>query len=159
MPKDMPLFLRLSATDWLDVNPRYKGESWTLEESVKLAQILASMGVDLLDVSSAGNHPLQKITGGPGYQAPFAKEIKKAVGDKMLVSAVGTIASGKQAEEILTGKGEQSMGAEELDIVMVGRWFQKDPALVWTWAEELGVEINVANQIRWAFGGRPGARK
>lgn len=159
MPKDMPLFLRLSASDGLDRNPEYKGESWTVEDSVKLAQILASMGVDLLDVSAWGNHPLQVITGGPGYQVPSAKEIKRAVGDKMLVSCVGSIASGKQAEEILTGKGEQSMGAEELDIVMVGRWFQKDPALVWSWAEELGVEINVANQIGWAFGGRPRTRK
>jgi 2,4-dienoyl-CoA reductase-like NADH-dependent reductase (Old Yellow Enzyme family) len=159
MPTDMPLFLRLSATDWLDTNPEYEGGSWTLHDSVKLALILASKGVDVLDVSSAGNHPMQKISTGPGYQAPFAKHIKMAVGDEMLVGTVGTITSGKQAEDILTGKGEQSMGAEELDLVSVGRLFQKDPALVWSWAEELGVEINVANQIRWGFGGRPGAPK
>lgn len=159
MPDDMPLFLRLSASDWLDCNPEYKGESWTISDSVKLAQILAERGVDLLDVSSAGNHPMQKITTGPGYQAPFAKEIKKAVGDKMLVGTVGTITSGRQAQAILTGKGEGSMGSEELDLVIAGRMFQKNPALVWSWAEELGVEINVANQIRWGFGGRPGAPK
>lgn len=159
MPNDMPLFLRLSVTDWLDVNPEYKGESWTVSDSVKLATILAERGVDLLDVSSGGNHPMQKITPGPGYQAPFAKEIKKSVGDKMLVGTVGSITKGTQAEAILTGKGEESKGPQELDLVIAGRMFQKNPSLVWTWAEDLGVEINVANQIRWGFGGRPGAPK
>ncbi|TVY85412.1 NADPH dehydrogenase afvA [Lachnellula suecica] len=158
IPKDMPLFLRISATDWLD-HDGYKGESWKLSDTVKLAPILAERGVDLLDVSSAGNHPEQKITTGPGYQAPFAKEIKRAVGDKMLVGSVGTITSGKQAEAILSGKGEGSQGETEIDLAIVGRMFQKNPGLVWTWAEELGVEINVANQIRWGFGGRPGAPK
>ncbi len=110
-------------------------------------------------MSSAGNHPLQKISPGPGYQAPFAKAIKKAVGDTLLVGTVGTITHGKQAEEILTGKGEQSMGEQELDLIIAGRMFQKNPGLVWSWAEELGVEINVANQIRWGFGGRVGAPK
>lgn len=161
IPKDMPLFLRLSATDWLEHNPDFQGESWTLEDSKKLAPLLAKAGVDLLDVSSAGNHPAQKIKAGPGYQAPFAKAIKKALGQdsSMLVGTVGTITSGKQAEAILTGKGDGAQGEEELDLAIVGRMFQKNPGLVWTWAEELGVQINVANQIRWGFGGRPGAPK
>ena len=159
MPDSMPLFLRLSASDWLDCNPEYKGDSWTVSDSVKLASVLTSHGVDLFDVSSAGNHPMQKITPGPGYQTPFAKAIKEAVGEKMLVGTVGTITSGNQAQAILTGKGEGSMGEQELDLVVVGRMFQKNPALIWSWAEELGVEINVANQIRWGFGGRPGAPK
>lgn len=114
--------------------------------------------MDLLDVSSGGNSPDQKIKSGPGYQAGFAKTIKKAVGDKLLVSAVGSIKTGKQAQAIITGKGEESMGEEELDLIVAGRMFQKNPALVWSWAEDLGVEINVANQIRWGFGGRPGAK-
>jgi 2,4-dienoyl-CoA reductase-like NADH-dependent reductase (Old Yellow Enzyme family) len=104
---------------------------------------------------------MQKITTGPGYQAPFAKAIKKAVGEKMLVGTVGSITGGKQAEALLTGKGskEDARGEEELDLVFVGRRFQKNPGLVWNWAEELGVQINVANQIRWGFGGRPGTPK
>lgn len=161
IPEDMPLLLRISASDWLDQNPEFKGDSWKLEDTVKLAPLLAERGVDLLDVSSAGLHPQQKITSGPGYQAPFAKEIKAAVGDKMLVSTVGTITSGKQAEALLTGKGEEGLakGEQELDVAVVGRMFQKDPGLVWRWAEELGVQINVANQIRWGFGGRVGAPK
>jgi 2,4-dienoyl-CoA reductase-like NADH-dependent reductase (Old Yellow Enzyme family) len=157
MPKEMPLFLRISATDWLDANPDYKGASWTVADTVKLAPLLATAGVDLLDVSSAGNHPMQKITPGPGYQVPFAKAVKKAVGDTLLVGTVGSITSGKQAEAILTGQGEESKGDEELDMAIVGRMFQKNPGLVWTWAEELGCEISVANQIRWGFGGKVGA--
>jgi len=161
IPKDMPLFLRISATDWLEGAEGYQGDSWKVSDSVKLAPLLAERGVDLLDVSSAGLHPAQKITSGPGYQAPFAKEIKAAVGDKMLVSTVGTITSGKQAEALLTGKGDEkdSKGEQELDVTVVGRMFQKNPGLVWKWAEELGVQINVANQIRWGFGGRVGAPK
>jgi 2,4-dienoyl-CoA reductase-like NADH-dependent reductase (Old Yellow Enzyme family) len=149
IPEDTPLFLRISATDWLD-HDGYEGESWTLADTLKLAPLLAERGVDLLDVSSGGNHPAQKIKAGPAYQAPFAKEVKKVVGDKMAVGTVGTITSGEQANSLLD---------EGLDLAIVGRMFQKNPALVWTWAEELGVEINVANQIRWGFGGRPGAKK
>jgi 2,4-dienoyl-CoA reductase-like NADH-dependent reductase (Old Yellow Enzyme family) len=156
MPDSMPLFLRLSATDWLE---HTETESWTVEDSVKLAGLLAERGVDLLDVSTGGNSPDQKIKPGPGYQAGFAKTIKKAVGDKLLVSAVGTITGGKQAQAIISGEGEQSMGSEELDLIVAGRMFQKNPGLVWAWAEELGVQINVANQIRWAFGGRTAGKK
>ncbi|KUJ12348.1 FMN-linked oxidoreductase, partial [Mollisia scopiformis] len=157
MPEGMPLFLRLSADDWL-THDGFEGESWTVEDSASLAPLLVERGVDLLDVSSGGAHPAQKIVGGPGYQAPFSKKIKKAVGDKMLVTAVGSIKGGKQAEAILTGKGkeEDARGEQELDAIVVGRMFQKNPGLVWTWAEDLECQINVANQIRWGFGGRAG---
>lgn len=67
IPKDMPLFLRISATDWLEGEKEM--ESWKVEDTVKLAEILTEKGVDLLDVSSGGNHPKQKIKTGPGYQA------------------------------------------------------------------------------------------
>jgi 2,4-dienoyl-CoA reductase-like NADH-dependent reductase (Old Yellow Enzyme family) len=147
IPQDMPLFLRLSSSDCLD-HDGYDGESWTLKDSVKLAEILAVRGVDLLDVTSAGNHPAQNIHVSPGYQAPAAKAIKEAVGDKMAIGVVGMITSGKQANGFL----EQG-----LDFAVSGRGFLKNPGLVWAWAEELGVEVNVANQIRWGFGGRPGA--
>lgn len=149
IPKDMPLFVRISATDWLDTNPSWDGgESWTNKDSVELAKILATKGVDVLDVSSGGNHSLQKVQGGPGYQAPFAKEIKKAVGDKMLISSVGSIKTGDQAQKIIAEEGEP------LDLIAAGRMFQKNPGLVWSWADDLGVEIKVANQIGWGFGGR-----
>ena len=141
VPASMPVFLRISATDWLE---NVEGmESWDVDQTVKLAQILAERGVDLLDVSSAGLHPAQQIKTGPGYQAPFAKAVKDAVGDKMAVATVGSIMSGKQAQELLQDKG--------LDLAIAGRMFQKNPGLVWAWAEELGVEINQANQIRWGY--------
>ena len=148
IPSSMPLFLRISATDWLEEEKDM--ESWKVEDTVKLAEILADMGVDLLDVSSGGLHPKQRVKPGPGYQAPFAKAVKERVGDKMAVGTVGTITSGKQAQQLLE---------EGLDLAIVGRMFQKNPGLVWTFAEELGVQVNVANQIRWGFGGRPGAPK
>ncbi|KAL8647375.1 MAG: hypothetical protein Q9210_005599 [Variospora velana] len=148
VPEDMPIFLRISATDWLENEEGI--DSWKAEDTVRLAEILATKGVDLLDVSTGGLHPNQKIKRGPSYQAPFAQKVKEKVGDKMMVGTVGTITSGKQANELLeTG----------LDLGIVGRFFQKDPGLVWTFAEELGVEINVANQIRWGFGGKVGFPK
>ncbi|KAI1385983.1 NADPH dehydrogenase [Hypoxylon trugodes] len=152
LPEDMPLFLRISATDWLNEVEEYEGESWKVSDTVRLAVILADHGVDLIDVSSGGIHSLQKIKRGPGYQAPFAKEVKRAVGDKLLVATVGTITSGRQAEDLLVGgKGEDDT---PLDIAAVGRMFQKNPGLVWDWAEELGTAIYLAAQIGWGFGGR-----
>lgn len=145
IPDSMPLFLRISASDWLEES-RPDTPSWRLEDSVRLAEALVDLGVDVIDVSSGGLHPDQHIHSGPGYQTHFSKAIKDKVGDNMLVASVGMITEGKQAEEILQ-KGEA-------DIVVAGRAFQKNPGLVWAWAEDLGVEINLANQIRWGFGGR-----
>ena len=148
IPEDMPLFLRISATDWLENEPDM--DSWKVEDTIKLAEVIAPMGVDLLDVSSGGLHPKQKLKTGPGYQAPFAKAVKEKMGDKLAVGTVGTITSGKQANQLLE---------EGLDLAICGRMFQKTPSLVWQFAEEMGVQINVANQIRWGFGGRPGFPK
>ena len=149
IPDSMPLFLRVSATDWLDYPDSPFQESWTVNDTTKLAGILAEHGVDLLDVSSGGNHPSQKIKGGPSYQAPFALSTKKAVGDKLLVSAVGTITKGDQANGLLE---------DGLDAIFVGRMFQKNPGLVWNFAEEVNTPINVAHQIGWGFGGRAGKK-
>lgn len=146
IPDSMPLFLRISATDWLE-ETELSDRSWTVDDTVRLAKILAENGVDLLDVSSGGLHPLQHIHTGPGFQAPFAKAVKKAVGDKMKVGTVGGITTAKLGQQLLD---------EGLDLIMVGRGFQKNPGLVWTWADELGVEVQMPNQIRWGFGGRGG---
>ncbi|KAM0271685.1 hypothetical protein ACHAQH_008971 [Verticillium albo-atrum] len=157
LPESTPLVIRFSATDWLDVNPDYEGESWTIKDSLEFAKLLADRGVDVLDISSGGNSPDQKITGGPGYQVGFAKAVKKAVGDRALVSAVGSIKTGTQAEEIISGgKGEDDT---PLDLIAVGRMFQKNPGLVWAWADDLETTIQVANQIGWGFGGRASVRK
>jgi 2,4-dienoyl-CoA reductase-like NADH-dependent reductase (Old Yellow Enzyme family) len=151
IPEDMPLFLRLSATDWLEEVPEFK-ESWTLDQSIELAKILADRGVDLLDVSSAGLSRAMKIKPdlqpkkhGMAYQSPFALKIKEAVGDKMAVGNVGSISTGVVAEQLLQ---------DGLDLVIAGRWFQKNPGLVFAWADELNVTVQMPNQIRWAFTGR-----
>lgn len=67
VPEEMPLFLRISATDWLENEEGL--DSWKVEDTVRLAEILADKGIDLLDVSTGGLHPKQKIKGGPSYQA------------------------------------------------------------------------------------------
>ena len=67
IPENMPLFLRISATDWLE--NELGTDSWKIEDTVRLAGILAEKGVDLLDVSSGGLHPKQKKKIGPAYQA------------------------------------------------------------------------------------------
>jgi 2,4-dienoyl-CoA reductase-like NADH-dependent reductase (Old Yellow Enzyme family) len=152
IPESMPLFARISATDWLDTNPDWNGgESWTVDESAKLAPLLADRGVDVIDVSSGGNHALQKVVTGPGYQAPFAKKIKRAVGDRMLVCTVGSIQTGQLAQDLIAGgKNDEDT---PLDLVAAARMFQKNPGLVWAWADDLKTDIHIAHQIAWGFGG------
>lgn len=145
IPKDMPLFLRISATEWLE-EVAANEESWRPEDTARLAPILADHGVDLLDVSAGGNDPRQKIRAGPEYQVPFAELVKKNVGSKLLVGTVGGLKSGNVAEGILE--------KDRADVIFVGRQFQKNPGLVWTMAEELNVAVHFANQIRWGFEGR-----
>ena len=146
IPDSMPLFLRLSVTEWLEHEPSFE-DTWTIDSTVQLVPSLASLGVDLLDVSSGGNHPLQRVYAASGYQTPLAQAVKAAIGDKLLVSAVGLISEGKFANQLLEE-------VPALDAIMVGRTFLKNPGLVWAWAEELGVETRQANQIRWIFLGK-----
>lgn len=148
IPSDMPLFLRISATDGLE-DSLPNEPSWRSADTVKLAGILESRGVDFLDVSAGGNHPAQKINGAgttKGYQTHYAHDVKKALGDKLLVGSVGSITSGRIAEDVLE-KGHA-------DVALVGRTFQKNPGVVWDFAEDLGVDIYLAHQIEWGFKGR-----
>lgn len=148
VPQDMPVFLRVSATDWLEES-RPNDPSWRLEDTVKLAEALADSGdIDLIDVSSGGVHKDQHIHAAPAFQAPFAIAVKRAVGNKLAVGSVGMINSAQLANSLLETDG--------LDFVLIGRAFQKNPGLVWAWAEDLDVEIAMANQIRWGFGTRGG---
>ena len=147
----MPLFVRFSAHDWLDEVPELAGKSWGIADSVAYARALAPLGVDVVDIASGGMHPLQQITPGEAFQAHFALVIKKALADTgLLVSTVGRISSGAVAQGLV------DLG---IDLITVGRGFQKNPGLVWAWAEELGVEIKVSEQVGWGFGGRVGGRK
>ena len=139
MPNDMPLLARITGTDWLEYDEGLP--QWDLPQAVRLAQVLEKQGVDILDVSTGGVSDKQKIEAGPGYQVPCSLAIKKALpNSKMIIAVVGMITSGLQAQKILDD------GAA--DMVTVGRAFLKDPGLVWHWAEELNINIYLANQSK-----------
>jgi len=110
-PADKPLFVRLSCTDWME-------GGWGLEDTVKLAQILKSGGqVDLVDCSSGGVDPRQKVDAFPGYQVPFAEAVRSRAG--IAAGAVGMISKPEMAEEIVaSGKA---------DLVIMARAFLHDP--------------------------------
>ncbi|TCD65223.1 hypothetical protein EIP91_002970 [Steccherinum ochraceum] len=142
IPKDIPLFYRISATEYLEeVAPNEP--QWRIEDTVKFAAILAEHGVDLIDLSSGGNSEKQKVRRGHLYQVPFAEAVKKAHSDKIMVGAVGGIVNGKDAEGILVEK--------KADVVLVGRNFLKNPATVTQFAEDLGVDFFQSIQYEWPF--------
>jgi 2,4-dienoyl-CoA reductase-like NADH-dependent reductase (Old Yellow Enzyme family) len=109
-PKELPLFVRISATDWID-------GGWNIDESVKLAAQLKPMGVDLIDCSSGGNVPHAKIPVGPGYQVTFAERIRREA--EIMTGAVGMITSPIQAEHIIR--------TQQADAVIMAREFLRDP--------------------------------
>ena len=132
MGDERPLFVRISATDWID-------DGWTIEDSVKLCLILKERGVDLIDTSSGGNvsvHiPLQ-----PGYQVSFAGEIKKKTG--ILTGAVGLITTAEQANIILENK--------QADMVLFARESLRDPYFALHAAQQLGDEYSYPIQYERA---------
>lgn len=132
-PADLPLFVRISATDWAD-------GGWDIAESVRLSKILKEMGVDLIDVSSGGLVTHQQIPLGPNYQVPFAAQIKKEAG--ILTGAVGLITASQQAEEILeSGKA---------DLVFFAREALRNPYLGLNFARELGADVPWPSQYERA---------
>jgi 2,4-dienoyl-CoA reductase-like NADH-dependent reductase (Old Yellow Enzyme family) len=110
MPDHLPLFIRISATDW-------KEGGWDVEQSVQLAKELKPLGVDLVDCSSAGLVQDQKITAGPGFQVPFAERIRRDA--NILTAAVGLIETKEQIADILTNN--------KSDLVFMAREFLRDP--------------------------------
>ncbi|TFK88401.1 FMN-linked oxidoreductase [Polyporus arcularius HHB13444] len=146
IPPTMPLFFRVSATDWLEDG---QGPRWRLEDTVCLSRVLVAHDVDFIDVSSGGLSSSARVVPleyAPGYQVPFAAAVKAALGDTAFVGAVGAINEGKLAQSILDeGKA---------DVVLVGRMFQKNPGFVWKLADDLGVELHQSVQIGWPFQGR-----
>jgi 2,4-dienoyl-CoA reductase-like NADH-dependent reductase (Old Yellow Enzyme family) len=124
-PERAPLFVRISATDWID-------GGWDIEQSVELARQLKELGADLIDCSSGGNVPDAEIPVGPGYQTPFAEQIRREA--NILTGAVGMITSPVQAEHILvTGQA---------DAVMIARELLRDPYWPIRAARELGQLIS-----------------
>lgn len=128
-PGRLPLFIRISASDWVE-------GGWTVEDSVRLAKDLKPLGVDLIDCSSAGNSPLAKVEVGPNYQVPFAAEVREK--GQVRVAAVGLITEPTQANEIIV-KGEA-------DMVLLARESLRDPYWPRRAAADLELDIQVPDQ-------------
>jgi 2,4-dienoyl-CoA reductase-like NADH-dependent reductase (Old Yellow Enzyme family) len=133
-PDSLPLFIRISASDWAD-------GGWTIEDSVKLAGILKPLGVDLVDCSSGGLVPYAKIELGPGYQVPFAERIRREAG--ILTGAVGMITEPEQANRIIR--------EGRADLIFLARQFLRDAYFPLHAAKVLGVELAPPVQYQRAF--------
>lgn len=128
-PQGLPLFVRLSATDWSE-------GGWDLEQSIELARILRGEGVDLIDCSSGGNVADARVPVGPGYQTRFSERIREEAG--IATSAVGMITSPQQADHILrTGQA---------DLITLARQFLREPYWPLRAASELKEEIDWPSQ-------------
>ena len=121
---DMPLFVRISATDWVD-------GGWTLEDSIKLCTILKSADVDLIDCSTGGNSRDQKIPVGPLYQVAFSEQIKKE--SAISTGTVGMITTPEEAESILQNG--------QADLIFLAREFLRNPYFPLNAAKVLGEDI------------------
>lgn len=122
----VPVLVRFSATDWAEP------EGWTLEQTVTVARWAQEAGADLVDLSSGGLITGVDIPVAPGYQVPFAATVRSEA--DAVVSAVGLITSGAQAERIIADG--------QADVIMVAREFLRDPHLPLRAAHELGVELD-----------------
>jgi 2,4-dienoyl-CoA reductase-like NADH-dependent reductase (Old Yellow Enzyme family) len=120
----LPLFVRISATDWVP-------GGFTPDDAVKLALVLKNLGADLVDCCSGGNSPLQKIPLAPLYQVPLAEKIKKEAG--VLTGAVGLITTAAAAEQLLVN--------QQADLVFMARQLLRDPYFPLHASKELGVEM------------------
>lgn len=139
-PQNLPVFVRLSATDWAE-------GGWDLDETVELCRMLKGLGVDLVDVSSGGLVPWAKIPAGPGFQTVFAERIRRQAG--IATAAVGLITSPAQADHIVrTGQA---------DVVLLGRELLRNPYWPLAAAKELGHSVPWPDQyLRAAPAGSPG---
>lgn len=130
IPEETPLFVRISATDWVD-------DGWNIIDSIELAKILKVIGVDLIDVSTGGNVHNAPIEATPGFQVPFAAAIRNEA--DIPTTAVGLITEAEQAEHIIvTG---------EADAVFLARAMLRNPRWALTASEKLGVVIDWPEQL------------
>ena len=124
-PEELPLFVRVSATDWVE-------DGWDVDETVELARRLKTLGVDLIDVSSGGTAAQADIPTGPGYQTQFAERVRKEAG--IPSGAVGMITDAAQAEHVLrTGQA---------DLVLLARELLRDPYWPLNAAEALREKVS-----------------
>lgn len=123
-PEHLPLFVRISATDWVE-------GGWNVEESVAFARLLKEYGVDLVDCSSGGLVPDARIAVGPGYQVPFAERVRREAG--VPTAAVGLITEPEQADRILR--------EGQADMVLLARELLRQPHWPLLAAHRLGVDV------------------
>ena len=135
-PEDYPLFIRISSTDWIT-------GGWTVDDSVRLAEILRDHGVDLVDCSSGGAVNDAVIPFGPGYQVPFAEAIRRT---GIATGAVGLITTAGQAETILK--------EEKADLIFMGRELLRNPYFPLLAAKELQADVSWPVQYLRAAPGR-----
>ena len=144
-PDELPLFARISATDWAEGPDELKAiaekratgsKSWNLAESIIFCLRLKEAGIDLIDCSSGGTLPRAQIPVGPGYQVPFAEVIRRESG--ILTAAVGMITDPVQAEAILV--------QQQADAIFMAREFLRDPYWPARAARSLGVKIQSPKQ-------------
>ncbi|MCB0046238.1 MAG: NADH:flavin oxidoreductase/NADH oxidase [Caldilineaceae bacterium] len=128
-PDELPLFVRISATDWAE-------GGWDPDQSVEFARYMRTVGVDLVDVSSGGLTPAQQISVGPGYQVPFAAAVR--LGAEIPTGAVGMITEAEQANAVIAD------GAA--DAVLIARKSLRDPYFPLRAARELGVDAPIPPQ-------------
>jgi 2,4-dienoyl-CoA reductase-like NADH-dependent reductase (Old Yellow Enzyme family) len=125
-PKHLPVFVRLSCTDWIT-----EGDSWDLPQSIEFARLLKDAGIDLIDCSSGGLVPNAKIDVHPGYQVPFSEAIRRDAG--IATGAVGMITRPVHAEQIVA--------SGQADCVLIARAMLRDPYWTLHAATELGADV------------------
>jgi 2,4-dienoyl-CoA reductase-like NADH-dependent reductase (Old Yellow Enzyme family) len=133
IPEETPLFVRISATDWVD-------DGWNIIDSIELAKILKVIGVDLIDVSTGGNLHNAPIEATPGFQVPFAAAIRNEA--SIPTAAVGMITEPEQAEHIIV--------TDEADAVFLARAMLRNPRWALTASEKLGVKIDWPRQFEYS---------
>ncbi|HZV21869.1 MAG TPA: NADH:flavin oxidoreductase/NADH oxidase [Hyphomicrobiales bacterium] len=139
LPERHPIFVRISATDWVE-------GGWDIEQSVELARRLKALGVDLVDCSSGGNVERAIIPVGPGYQSAFAERIRKEA--QIATGAVGMITAPAQADHIIR--------SGQADLVLLARQLLRDPYWPLHAAKELGATMPwPAQYLRAAPSGSP----
>jgi len=134
IPDELPLFTRLSATDYVE-------EGWTVDDHVKLSQLLKDVGVDLIDCSSGANTRVKAFAQFVNYQVPFAERVVNEVG--VLAGAVGLITDPVEANKIIEDK--------RADVVLIGRVSLREPNWPIRAAKELGYEVPTAPQYKFGY--------
>ncbi|PYH90688.1 FMN-linked oxidoreductase [Aspergillus ellipticus CBS 707.79] len=158
VPSGTPLFLRISATEWLEEQPiAAESGSWGMASSLQLLPLLSELGIDLLDVSSGGNNKHQKLVIHTNMQIDLAAQLRKAIraaGASTLVGAVGLITEAEQAEGLLQGAVEAQAindtvaGPEATaDLVFLARQFLREPEWVFSAAKALGAKVELPKQF------------